>query len=253
MKKRFIITGVITILAMLNLTLTTNFSWSSNPQDSTVQTLSSFSKEEYLKIIELLTQQIKTTEEKIEKTKKIHQSITGNRIQKPTIGKDKDFFLQDSPSLYPEAYIDYAAVDANTFKHFKYFESLIGNVRNEEQRYTFWYSTLKKMHEIINRRLQYSGIVEKAVSLQTFQDAEKRFTQITDFLNEIDKTKDLREVFELQTRIRNMSAMLQNEYTKLQMVRNLSDNEEVLIEIQKRKLYGKIMNYTINSMPKIKF
>ncbi|WP_375644211.1 type IV secretion system protein, partial [Bartonella sp. AP83NXGY] len=81
------------------------------------------------------------------------------------------------------------------------------------------------LHDKLNQRLQYGGIIDKAVSLQTFQDAENRFTQIAGFLKDIDETKDLREVFELQTRIRNMSAVLQNEYTKLQMVRNLSNNE----------------------------
>ncbi|WP_281431912.1 type IV secretion system protein, partial [Bartonella grahamii] len=87
----------------------------------------------------------------------------------------------------------------------------------------------------------------------TFQDAENRFTQIAGFLKDIDETKNLREVFELQTRIRNMSAALQNEYTKLQMIRNLSNNEEFLIEMQKRALYKKIVNNALTRVPQIKF
>ncbi|WP_375685715.1 type IV secretion system protein [Bartonella sp. TT110JLCBS] len=246
MKKIFIITGMITLLGMINLTLISNFSWASGAQDSTIQIPLPVSKTEYLKIIELLNQQIKESQNQIENAKKIHQSITGNRIQKPTIGEDKSFFIQDSPSIYPKTHSNYSGVDAGQF------QSVLYSVLDEEKRFTFWSLPYHEMRTIINTRLNYSGIVDKAVSLQTFQDAENRFTQIVDFLNNIDKTKDLKGVFELQTRIKTMSAMLQNEYTKLQMVRNLSDNEEALIEIQKRKLYGKIINSNNNDMPTIR-
>ncbi|WP_375650043.1 type IV secretion system protein [Bartonella sp. MU70NMGDW] len=247
MKKRFIITGMITFLGIINLTLTSNFSWSSGTQDSTVQSPLPVSKAEYLTVIELLKEQIKTNENQIEKAKKIHQSITGNRIEKPTIGENKSFFIQDSPSIYPKPTYHYNSVNAGQFA------KLINSVFHEERRFDFWSLPLHEMRTIINTRLKYSGIVDKAVSLQTFQDAENRFTQIVDFLNNIDKTKDLKEVFELQTRIKTMSAMLQNEYIKLQMVRNLSDNEDTLIEIQKRKLYGKIIEPTRSNMPTVRF
>ncbi|WP_273759015.1 type IV secretion system protein [Bartonella sp. AU55XJBT] len=250
MKKWFIKTGMITLLVVLNLTLTSNFSWGSGNQDSTVQT--PFSKAEYLKIIELLNQQIKTAEDQIEKAKKVHQSITGNRIQKPTIGDNKVFFLQDS-SIYPSPHTDYQNLNAQQFQNYNYFKHLMLSIQREERSNTFRQMQPRTMRAIINTRLKYSGIVDKAVSLQTFQDAEKRFTQIVNFLNEIDKTKDLREVFELQTRIKNMSAMLQNEYAKLQMVRNLSNNEETLIEIQKRKLYEKIISSENRNVPNVRF
>ncbi|WP_375661130.1 type IV secretion system protein [Bartonella sp. CL71SXKL] len=247
MKKIFIITGMITLLGMINLTLMSNFSWASGAQDSTIQIPLPVSKTEYLKIIELLNQQIKESQNQIENAKKVHQSITGNRIQTPTIGEDKSLFLQDSSSIYPKKAMNYNDI------HIEQFKDLFPRLTDEEKRPAYWLMSSHEMREIINTRLKYGGIVGKAVSLQTFQDAEKRFTQIVDFLNNIDKTKDLREVFELQTRIKNMSAMLQNEYTKLQMVRNLSNNEETLIEIQKRKLYGKIVEPSYKDMPKIRF
>ncbi|WP_375622438.1 MULTISPECIES: type IV secretion system protein [unclassified Bartonella] len=247
MKKRSIITGIVTLLAMMNLTLTSNFSWGSGTQGSTVQSPFPVSKAEYLAVIELLKQQIRTNENQIKNAKKIHQSITGNRIQKPTIGEDKSFFIQDSPSIYPKTSQNYSDIAPDQF------QDLIYSILEEEQRYNFWALPQQQMRQTINTRLKYSGIVDKAVSLQTFQDAENRFTQIVDFLNNIDKTKDLKEVFELQTRIKTMSAMLQNEYTKLQMVRNLSDTEETLIEIQKRKLYGKIIASDNQNVPKVRF
>ncbi|WP_375687978.1 MULTISPECIES: type IV secretion system protein [unclassified Bartonella] len=244
MKKRFIITGMITLLGMINLTLTSNFSWGSGTQGSTVK--SSFLKAEYLEIIKLLEQQIKTNENQIENAKKIHQSITGNRIQKPTIGENKNSFIQDLSSIYPKTQTNYQNITTEELK--KRFNEII----LEEKRYSFQHLPYDKIRETINTRLKYSGIVEKAVSFQTFQDAENRFKQMNDFLDKINKTKDLKEVFELQTRIKTMSAMIQNEYTKLQMVRNLSDDEETLIEIQKRKLYRKIVASNYKNMPIIR-
>ncbi|WP_375696148.1 MULTISPECIES: type IV secretion system protein [unclassified Bartonella] len=240
MKKRFIITRMITLWGIINLTLASNFSWGSGTQSSTVK--SPFS----LEIIKLLEQQIKTNENQIENAKKIHQSITGNRIQKPTIGENKNSFIQDLSSIYPKTQTNYQTIGTGEFK--KRFSEIV----LEEKRAGFQQLPFYKMREIINTRLKYSGIVEKAVSFQTFQDAENRFKQMNDFLDKINKTKDLKEVFELQTRIKTMSAMIQNEYTKLQMVRNLSDDEETLIEIQKRKLYRKIVASNYKAMPQIR-
>ncbi|VEJ42055.1 P-type DNA transfer protein VirB5 [Bartonella elizabethae] len=253
MKKRFILTGVMTLLAMLNLALTANFSWGSATQTPTVQTSSPVSKEEYVKIIELLTQQINTTEDQIKNVEQFYKSITGNKIQKPKI--NQGFFLQGSPFIYPTPHKTYVGMDNKQFKNGAYFEEPMTSVNNKERRNDFLFLKISKqqMYEIINKRLQYSGIVDKAVSLQAFEDVEKRFTQITNFVNDINQTKDLREVFDLQTRIRNMSAVLQNEYAKLQMVRNLSDNEELLIEIQKHKLYEKVMSNGHKRVPELKF
>lgn len=252
MKKQFVIIGMITFLAMLNLPLTSNFSWGSGNQDST-------SKEEYLKIIDLLQQQIKENENQIENVKKVYQAIIGNKIAKPAIQdpryflKDPKYFLQKTLVIYPSPQKSYIGMKDHQFRNRAYIERLITSVNVEENRALFLSFPQQRMHDIINTRLNYNGIIEKAVSLQAFQNAEERFTQIANFLNDITKTKDLREVFELQTRIRNMSSLLQNEYAKLQIVRNLSNNEETLIDIQKRMLYKKIINSANRGIPDIKF
>ncbi|WP_208433276.1 type IV secretion system protein [Bartonella taylorii] len=250
MKKRFIITGMITLLGMINLTLTSNFSWGSGTQGSTVQTPPPFSEAEYLKIIDLLKQQIKANEGQIENAEKVYQSITGNK--KITRQELSDFLLKHSP-FYPSTHKTYKGLYSKNFKGHPYFEILMTQVNGDEWRAILPFIQYNILYDKLNKRLQYSGIIEKAVSLQTFQDAENRFTQIAGFLKDIDETKNLREVFELQTRIRNMSAALQNEYTKLQMIRNLSNNEEFLIEMQKRALYKKIVNNALTRVPQIKF
>ncbi|WP_208434794.1 type IV secretion system protein [Bartonella taylorii] len=250
MKKRFIITGMITIWGMINLTLTSNLSWGSGTQSSTVQTPPPFSEAEYLKIIDLLKQQIKANEDQIENTKKVYQSITGNK--KIDRNELSELLLKHSP-FYPPTDKTYKGLYDKNFKGHSYFEKLMTETNADEWRVILPVVKHNIIYDKLNERLQYSGIIDKAVSLQTFQDAENRFTQIAGFLKDIDKTKDLREVFDLQTRIRNMSAVLQNEYTKLQMVRNLSNNEEFLIEMQKRILYKRIMNNALKRIPRIRF
>ncbi|CDO49828.1 type IV secretion system protein [Bartonella tribocorum] len=244
MKKRFLITGMITLLAMLNLTLTSNFSWGSENQGSSLQA-------EYLQVINLLKQQIEENEKQIEGARKIYESIAGNKTQATTV-KNQDLFLQHSHDIYPSPQIKYLQSMLKKHENYMYLVNIINSVNREEMMGALEKMAHQRIYEIINMRLKYNGIVEKAVSLQAFQDAEGRFTQIANFLNDINKTTDLREVFELQTRIRNMSSILQNEYAKLQMVRNLRDNEELLIDMQKRRLYGRIINSQLTSMPKVK-
>ncbi|WP_375645193.1 MULTISPECIES: type IV secretion system protein [unclassified Bartonella] len=244
MRKILIITGMITLLGMINLTLTSNFSWGSGTQGSTVQI--PFSKADYLEIITLLKQQIEETEKQIENAKKIHQSIIGPKMLAHAIGDNFSFFIPVSPFDYPDTKTSYQNISTGHYRNF--FRKLV----LEEKKDGFQKLPYYKIREIINTRLKYSGIVEKAVSLQTFKDIENRFKQVKDFLDKINNTKDLKELFDLQTRIKTMSSMIQNEYTKLQMVRNLSDDEETLIEIQKRKLYSKIIASYNKRMPEIR-
>ncbi|WP_208442393.1 type IV secretion system protein, partial [Bartonella raoultii] len=224
-------------------------------QSSAGQTPSPVSTKEYQEIVELLKKQIKATEDQIQKTEEVYQSITGNRIGNLKIKDYTDYLLQQSSSIYPSPHKSYVGMRSHEFKNRPYVERLMTTVNSEEFRGLFLSLSMTKefMYNIVNRRLQYNAIVDKIVSLQTFQDAEKRFTQITNFVNDIGTTKDLREIFELQTRIRSMSAILQNEYAKLQMVKNLSSNEELLLEIQKRKLYEKVISNAHTLVPQLRF
>ncbi|QEE12888.1 hypothetical protein MNL01_08230 [Bartonella krasnovii] len=266
MKKQFVITGIIVLWGMMNLTpsnaedsLPASSPVTTSPPPTPTQTPSSPLSLDYTKIteiIDLLKKQIEESEKQIKKTQEINQSITGNRIQKPTIGEKpaqntagskegKSFFLEDSYFIYPTPQKYYAHINHGTL------ETSILTINTEEKRLGHW--TAPILHRIISKRLKYHAIVAKAVSLQAIQEAEKRFTYIVDLVNNINKTKDLREVSELQTRIRNMSAMLQNEFAKLEMVKSLSNDEMALIDIQKRKRYGFIVNHKHERMVSIKF
>ncbi|WP_273755839.1 type IV secretion system protein [Bartonella sp. MM73XJBT.G] len=220
--------------------------------------LSIIPSERYLEIIELLKKQIEENKKQIKKTQEINHSITGNRIQKPTIGEkatestaaqgqrtNQKFFLHD-----PHLIFIYPAREEPSQKISNpQLVSLFRKINSEEKRILGRIAL--DLRAEFNKRLKYNSIIAKATSLKTLQDAEKRFTYIVNLLNNINKTKDLREASELQVRIKNMLAMLQNESAKLEMVRSLNDNEMIFSDIQKQTVYKRFYNSEYTKMPTI--
>ncbi|WP_273787621.1 type IV secretion system protein [Bartonella grahamii] len=184
---------------------------------------------------------LETLKKQLEEVKKIHESITGN--QKFDIKKLKNaqtdhssFFLKNPETLY------------NRNKSSALATSLENILKEEEIPISVHESS-----SFINKRSQYAAITDKAVSLKTFEEADNRFQQIEELLNEIKTTKDLKSIAELQAHIIGMLAMLQNETAKLQMVTHLRNAEYTLIRQQKDKHNIKILNSKNTKMPTIRF
>ncbi|WP_375609828.1 MULTISPECIES: type IV secretion system protein [unclassified Bartonella] len=208
----------------------------------------STSAKEYLKIIELLKEQVEAQKKRISKDADIYHSVMGNRVINRLMSPNNmDYFFQNPELIYPVPKLRYNNKDTMSQK---LMNIIAGVIMKEKRPHMLPNDQIRTM---VNERLKYSGIVSKAVSLRAFQDAKKRFIQITNFLNDIDKTRSLSEVAELQVYIKIMLALLHNESLKLQMIRNLSNNEEFLIDIQKRKIYGNIVNTLNRQMPRIRF
>ncbi|WP_375635474.1 MULTISPECIES: type IV secretion system protein [unclassified Bartonella] len=184
---------------------------------------------------------LETLKKQLEEVKKIQESITGN--QKFDTKKLKNaqtdhssFFLKNPETLY------------NRNKSSALTTSLKNILKEEEIPISVHESS-----SFINKRSQYAAITDKAVSLKTFEEANNRFQQIEELLNEIKTTKDLKSIAELQAHIIGMLAMLQNETAKLQMVTHLRNAEYTLIKQQKDKHNIKILNSKNTKMPTIKF
>ncbi|QEE12886.1 hypothetical protein MNL01_08215 [Bartonella krasnovii] len=256
MKKRFVITGIIVLLTMLNLTpsnaeVKVEFGPSPAPSSPFPPQISSSTLSlDYTKIteiIDLLNKQIEENKKQIKKTQEINQSITGNRIQTPTIGEKtkQSFFLHDPHLIFIYPALEEPSQKISNPQLVRLFRKI-----NSEEKDIF----RRAAHDLrveFNQRLKYNSIIAKATSLKTLQDAEKRFTYIVNLLNNINKTKDLREASELQVRIKNMLAMLQNESAKLEMVRSLNDNEMIFSDMQKQAVYKRFYNSQYNKMPTI--
>ncbi|UNF35375.1 hypothetical protein MNL12_07355 [Bartonella krasnovii] len=234
MKKRFIITGVITILAMLNLTLTTNFSWSSNPQDSTVQTLSSFSKEEYLKIIELLKKQLALKKEQLSQTEKTYQAITKNQNTGTQKTDFSSFFFKEPESLY---------------KNDKLSRSSYQKVLEEENKVS---GTFDEIGKAIFARLQFLSLLDKAITLKTFSNVENRFKYLNNLFKELQTKENLKDIADLQAHIDGTLTMIQNESIKMQMVAHIRDAERSLMKRKRRELDMRFFDHENKSVPTIR-
>ncbi|WP_330169331.1 type IV secretion system protein [Bartonella grahamii] len=253
MRKILIITGMITLLGMINLTLTSNFSWGSGTQDSTVQIPVSVLKEEYLQLFKLLEKKTELSKKQLDETLKIYDSITGNRVTKKILPKDDIlYFLQNPQSIYPKPQPIYNVLTYGMhsssmplfYKHYIY--SILVNEKYHIP------TPLKQMNTEINTRLKYRGAIAKAISLQALQHAEKRFERITNLLNTTNKTQDLKEAAKLQAELKYMLAMIQNESIKIQMVKNLINSEKAIIDTQRVRIYLPALKSN-QTMPAIRF
>ncbi|PIT67778.1 type IV secretion system protein [Bartonella tribocorum] len=197
-------------------------------------------------VVELLKKQIEVQTEQLEKMMDINSAISGYVIgDRLTLPNNMDYFFQNPQVIYP---IPRRHYHFSTHGIHSKIIDFMRDINNKENSY--WSDSW--IREKINRRLKYNGIVAKAVSLRAFQDVEKRFIQIADSLKQISNTKNVIESSELQLHIKNMLAMIKNESVKLKMVRDLSENEGNLINIQRRKLYGKMVDSSNRNIPFIR-
>ncbi|UTO28306.1 type IV secretion system protein [Bartonella harrusi] len=192
-------------------------------------------------LIDLTKQRLEQNKEQLEQTKKTNQFITGNRnfaaenfkTMQTDLGS---FFLKDPQLIY------------KINNHPTISASLKGILQEEEIPIT-----VRESRNSIKKRTQYAAVIDKAVSLQTFQETENRFKQISGLLKKIDTTTDLKGIAELQAGIKGMLAMIKNEATKLQMVAYSRNAEQTLIKQQKQKRNMKILNSENKAMPTIRF
>ncbi|UTO28303.1 type IV secretion system protein [Bartonella harrusi] len=194
-----------------------------------------------MNLVDLTKQEPPLNKEQLEQTKKTNQFITGNRnfaaenfkTMQTDLGS---FFLKDPQLIY------------KINNHPTISASLKGILQEEEIS-----TTVRESRNSIKKRTQYAAVIDKAVSLQTFQETENRFKQISGLLKKINATTDLKDIAELQAHIKGMLAMIQNEATKLQMVAYSRNAEQTLIKQQKQKRNMKILNSENKAMPTIRF
>ncbi|MBB5074513.1 type IV secretion system protein VirB5 [Bartonella callosciuri] len=176
-------------------------------------------------------------------TEKIHNSITGNtRIQSPQLKKNDGslYFLK------PEFIYDSEKQTGMDSK----IPSLVKDLMRKENYLRD--KPLNEARELIDERFQYATLIDKAVTLRTFEETENRFEQIAQLLTDLDKMNDLKGIAELQVRMKGMLAMIQNEAIKLQMISYSRDTEQALITRLKRKRNVQILQFVNKKMPIIR-
>ncbi|WP_254492562.1 type IV secretion system protein [Bartonella sp. B1099] len=249
MKRRFIITAMITLLEMLNLA-PANADADIKQQDSIPQLQSQPPSKKNLEIIELLKKQIELSKKKSSETLKIHDSITGNGIKK-ALPNENQYFLNNLASIYPKVQNAYQTATFTINRHTlpSFYHYTVRAYDEEELRDI---KPIDEMRTKINTRIRYKGVIARALSLQALQDVDKRFERIANLLDTTGKMQSLKEATKLQAELKYMLAMIQNESVKMQMIRNFFNNEENLIKMQKARIYL-IASLRLWQMPTIKF
>ncbi|WP_375636795.1 MULTISPECIES: type IV secretion system protein, partial [unclassified Bartonella] len=189
---------------------------------------------EYLEIIELLKKQLELKKEQLSQTEKAYQAITKGQKTAPQKIDFSSFFLKEPESLY---------------KRDKLSRESYQKVLEEENKI---YGSFEQMGKAISRRLQFASILDKAVSLETFENVENRFKYLQHLLDEIQKKENLKDTADLQAHIDGSLAMIQNEFIKMEMVAHLRNAEQSLIKKKKRELSMKFFNHEAKGMPTIR-
>jgi len=83
------------------------------------------------------------------------------------------------------------------------------------------------------------GAQDKASALAAYDKTKERLKQIDQLMGRINTTEDPKAIAELQGRIAAEQAMIQNEQTKLQLYKMISDAEERLQDQRERELIAK--------------
>ncbi|GAA4657761.1 type IV secretion system protein [Bartonella pachyuromydis] len=113
--------------------------------------------------------------------------------------------------------------------------------------------TNSEARTFIEKRREYAAIVDKAISLQVFEETEARFKYIENLLDSMKNMDDLKWIAELQGYVEGTVAVIYNEATKLQMVVHLRNTEQELIRQQKYKRNIRILNHQNTRMPTVKY
>ncbi|USP01176.1 hypothetical protein LBE40_07870 [Bartonella taylorii] len=185
-------------------------------------------------IIELLKKQLALKKEQLSQTEKTYQAITNSQKTAPKTIDFSSFFLKEPESLY---------------KSDKLSRESYQKVLEDENKIS---EPFDKMGKAISRRLQFASILDKAVSLENFENVENRFKYLKHLLDEIQTKENLKDTADLQAHIDGSLAMIQNEFIKMEMVAHLRNAEQSLIKRKRRELDMKIFNHEKKGMPIIR-
>ncbi|CAK02488.1 TrwJ3 protein precursor [Bartonella tribocorum CIP 105476] len=243
MKKQFIIVGVIILEGMLNLipanaNATVTFESSSSSQTPVGSTSSlptqSVPSEKYLEIIALLKKDLELKKEQLSQIENAYQAITKDQKTTPRQIDFSNFFLKEPGLLYKDS-----KLSGKSYQ----------DVLNSENRNSQLFDPLGKM---LFARLQFISVMDKAITLKTFQNVENRFQYLKKLFDELQTKEKLKDIADLQAHIDGTLAMIQNESIKMQMVAYLRKAEQSLIKRKRRELDMKFFNHEKNQMPIIR-
>ncbi|WP_375679652.1 type IV secretion system protein [Bartonella sp. AP7XZML] len=253
MKKRFIITGMITLWGILNLApanadASVTFESQTPPKEPTVDLAPPpppppALPAEYLElinllkkgeIVELLKKQLELKKEQLSQTEKTYQAIINSQKTEPQKIDFSSFFLKEPESLY---------------KRDELSRELYQTVLKKENKIS---EPFDKMGNLLFERLEFFSLLNKAITLKSFEKVENRFKHINSLFNSLQTKESLKDIADLQAHIDGLLAMIQNESITIQMITHLRKAEQSLIKKKRREIDMKIFNHEAKEMPIIR-
>lgn len=185
--------------------------------------------------------QLEAMRSQLEKTKQHYGAITGSRglgeiLSNPTL----------RANLPPEYRTIYEQVNSDDYG----IADMMQNISRAES--AGLEGTVKDIQRNIEARKNRSNIINKAVALKAYDGANERLKQVESLMKEINKTKDLKGIEELQARILVEQATISNEANRLKVISHLQKAEHKLIKEQKNELNRRILSSKNTEMPSIK-
>ncbi|WP_375684998.1 type IV secretion system protein, partial [Bartonella sp. AP172QHHD] len=182
-------------------------------------------------IIELLKKQLALKKEQNSQIERAYQAITKSQKTGSTTIDFSSFFLKEPESLY---------------KSDKLSRESYQKVLEDENKVS---GSFDQMGKAIFARLQFASILDKAVTLKSFENVENRFQYLRYLLDEVPTKENLKDTADLQAHIDGSLAMIQNEFIKMEMVAHLRNTEQSLMKRKRREIDMKIFNHEAKGMP----
>ncbi|WP_273755820.1 type IV secretion system protein [Bartonella sp. MM73XJBT.G] len=108
------------------------------------------------------------------------------------------------------------------------------------------------MEKILFTRSQFTSYQDKTIALKNFENVKKRFNYLKNLLNELPTKNNLKDITDLQTHIVGVLALIQNESIKMQMSTHLGNAEHKLIKFKRREMDLEFFSHEKKGMPTIR-
>jgi type IV secretion system protein VirB5 len=176
--------------------------------------------------VEALTEQLESMKNQLENQRQLYNSLNGSRGIGNLLNNPQ---LKDS--LPPNWQKVYSSVMAGGYSGLTDPAKLI---RDTNKIYECPKSLPEDQSKRCNREMNKTA-QDKAFANDAYEASQRRLDNIQALMSQIDNASDQKTILDLQARIQTENAMIQNEQTKLQMFKMMSEAEDRLIAQQKHE------------------
>lgn len=178
--------------------------------------------------------QLKAAQDQLKQAEQMYKSVTGNR-KLGDLFSDRnieDLLPKDMQNFYGD--LSKSGISGSITDILK-SEKLTGSVED--------------MSKAIEERQKNSAAAQKVLGLNAYKAAQQRLDKIEKLRQQIGEAGDPKAIGELQARLQVEQGAIQSETNKLQLLQQMQENENKLIEMQRRELNRKILSNSNNESP----